>query len=162
MDTPTELFPREQLNQAVSNLIENIQTATDRLLNHPVDNIHIVVNNLLESWLQFTKQALSDPDLVSDAQIGYWQDYLSLCEHLHQDLAMLKKTSGTQTKESILFGFVERFYILISQHIHQVFANIFDLADKAEGREMESYHRQFSIAIAAKNFKNDPTLQSIH
>lgn len=161
MDT-TALFPREQLNQAVSHLIENIQDATNRLLNHPVENIHIVVNNLLESWLQFTKQALSDPDLVSEAQIGYWQDYLSLCEHLHQDLAMLKKSSGTQSKESILLGFVERFYILISQHVHQVLTNIFNTADKAEGSEMESYHRHFSVAIAAKNIKHDPTLQSIH
>jgi hypothetical protein len=157
MDT-TELLSRKQLDQAVSHLIENIQDATDRLLNHPVENIHIVVNNLLESWLQFTKQALSDPELVSDAQIGYWQDYLSLCEHLHQDLAMLKKTNGANNKEAILLGFVERFYILISQHVHQVLTNIFNTADKEQGKEMESYHRHFAVAIAAGNFKNGSAL----
>jgi phenylpyruvate tautomerase PptA (4-oxalocrotonate tautomerase family) len=154
----TEQLSRDQLNQAVSHLIENIQDATSRLLNNPVEDIHIVVNNLLESWLQFTKQALSDPDLISDAQIGYWQDYLSLCEQLHQDLAMLKKTVGTNSKEMILTGFVERFYILISQHVHHVLTNIFNTADKDEGREMESYHRHFSVAIAAGSFKNDPAL----
>jgi len=150
----TEQFATDQLNQAVLHLVENIQATTSVLLSRDVVNIHVTVNNLLESWLVFTKQTLQDLDQIGDAQIGYWQDYLELCENLHQELAILKP-DALADKENILISFIEKFCLMVSQHLRLLLANIFDTNNKEEWTALESYHRQFTVAIGEGNFKND-------
>jgi hypothetical protein len=154
----SEQVVTEQLHQAVYHLVENIQETTTRLLTQPLDSIHMTINNFLESWLIFTRSALHDEDQISDAQIAYWQDYLSLCETLHQDLALLKSSSDdSNAKETTLTVFMEKFYFLISGHVKQLLTNVFDGDDK---EALESYHQSFAAAIADGNFKNDSQLRA--
>ena len=155
----TEQFATDELNQAVLHLVENIQATTTVLLSHDAVNIHVTVNNLLESWLVFTQQTLQDLDQIGDAQIAYWQDYLELCENLHQELAILKPDANQcADKESILIAFIEKFCLMVAQHLRSLLANIFDTTNKEEWTALESYHRQFTMAIGSVNVKNDSRL----
>lgn len=150
----------KQLNEIITNFIETIRAATQRLISQ-LDDIHLTINNLLEMWLQFTQDILQDADQISAAQITYWQDYLVLCEDLHQQLTLNQPTSmqiDQSWRDPILLAFAEKYYALICREARKLLKNIFDFQDGDARQQLETFYRKFAEAFSLANFKNDTLL----
>jgi hypothetical protein len=144
-----KLAATDKLGAAVNHLIENIQNITKSLLDG--SDVQTGINNFLEIWLVFTSQVLADPDHVSDVQISYWQDYLTLCEDLHAHLTAAI-VPGNPAKNMVLEIFVEKFYMLLSRHLQHLLRSMLD--SRKDEKQLESYCFQFAGALAFANKSN--------
>lgn len=143
----TDDLSSEQLNRAIQSFIESVHQAVSKLIQHHDENMHVAINQLLEAWLNFSRQVLRDEIMLSDAQINYWQDYLTLCEDLHQKLSINAVGPQVTWRDDIIVGFIERFCSLISHHSHLVLKNIFNSKDADENKRIEFYSRQLSETL---------------
>lgn len=160
---PAEQLKPEQLDHVITDLIEAIRDTTNRLICQPdANNVYATVNRLLEIWLAFIQQVLRNSDQISEAQIAYWQDYLALCEDLHQHLAVDQITSASEKdahwKDPSLIVFAQKYYFLVSRHARLLLSKIYDSRDSDQKRKLDFFHRKFVDAFSQANFMNDGTI----
>ena len=115
------------------------------------------------AFLEMTTRLMSNPSHLMQAQLGLWQDYMSLWQStarrmMGMDSApVIESASGDRRfkdaawKENEVFDFVRQSYLLTARYIQDVVTHVDGLDDKT-ARKVDFYSRQFVDAMSPSNF----------
>ena len=110
-----------------------------------------------------TSRLASNPEVFVQAQMGLWQDYLSLWHHttrrmLGEDLAPViepheddRRFKHETWNENLLFDYLKQSYLLTARWMHETARDVDGLDDKS-AQKVDFYTRQFVDALAPTNF----------
>ncbi len=119
--------------------------------------------NIGEAFFEMTRQMMSDPAKLFQAQAALWQDYMTLWQNTtRQFLGETTEPLATPTKddrrfsdpswsENGVFDFIKQSYLLTSRWMVDTVRDVEGLDEKT-AKKVDFYTRQFADAMAPTNF----------
>jgi polyhydroxyalkanoate synthase len=129
----------------------------------PTDKGTIDPLNVSEAFMELTRQMLSDPAKLVDAQVSIWQDYMSLWQsnarhalgEESEPVTVPEKGDNRFRNKAWnddgLFDFIKQSYLLTSKWIQTTVQDVNGL-DKKTAEKVNFYTRQYVDALAPTNF----------
>ena len=119
--------------------------------------------NIGNAFMEMTAKIMSDPTKLVEANLGLWQDYMSLWQSTARRL--LGETADPIAKpdpadrrfkdeaweENDVFDFIKQSYLLSARWVQGVVKNV-DGLDEHSAQKVDFYTRQFVDAMAPSNF----------
>jgi polyhydroxyalkanoate synthase subunit PhaC len=119
--------------------------------------------NIAGAFMEMTARLMANPGRLMQAQIGFWQDYMSLWQNTAR--RMMGMQSGTVIesdpkdrrfrddawKENDVFDFIKQSYLLSARFIQDVVTQV-DGLDAPTAQKVDFYARQFVDAMSPSNF----------
>ncbi len=115
------------------------------------------------AFMEMTTQLMKDPSKLVHAQIGLWQDYMTLWQNTTrrmwglQSPAVIEPNPGDPRfkdhawKENEVFDFIRQSYLLCARYVQDVVARV-DGLDPKTAQKVDFYSRQFMDAMSPSNF----------
>ena len=115
------------------------------------------------AFLDMTARLMSDPTRLIQAQLGFWQDYLTLWQTTARRMMGLsttpvispgagdKRFRDPQWDENEVFDFIKQSYLLSARFVQDVVKRT-DGLDNETARKVDFYSRQFVDAMSPSNF----------
>ena len=152
--------------KTMASIAEQSQRIVSEFLSHqqgngangPVDPL-----NIGSAFFEMTRQMMSDPAKLVQAQMSLWQDYMTLWQNTTRrflgqepDPVVAPEQGDYRFKdeawdENVLFDFVKQSYLLTSRWIQNTVGEVEGLDDKT-AQKIDFYTRQFVDAMAPTNF----------
>jgi polyhydroxyalkanoate synthase len=119
--------------------------------------------NIGGAFLEMTAKLLANPSAVMKAQLGLWQDYVTLWQHttrrmLGEDTAPViesdpkdKRFADEAWRQNEIFDFIKQSYLLSARYITDVVTHVDGLPPKT-AQKIDFYARQFVSALSPSNF----------
>lgn len=119
--------------------------------------------NVANAFMDLTRQMMSDPAKLAEAQMTLWQDYMSLWQSTARramgdeatPMAAPEKGDNRFRHEAWddngLFDFIKQSYLLTSRWVQNTVHNV-DGLDSKTAEKVDFYTRQFVDALAPTNF----------
>ncbi len=119
--------------------------------------------NFGSAFLEMTTRLMANPAQVMQAQIGFWQDYLTLWQNTaHRVMGMEGKPvispppgdrrfKDDAWRESEVFDFIKQSYLLSARYVQDVVTHV-DGLDPKTAQKVDFYSRQFMDAMSPSNF----------
>ncbi|MDN3519254.1 class I poly(R)-hydroxyalkanoic acid synthase [Aquisalimonas lutea] len=119
--------------------------------------------HLMNLFQDFYARLMADPVSLTQAQMQFWQDYMSLMQNTGLRMLGLdaeptitpapgdKRFKDAQWEENPLFDFIKQSYLLTADHIHHTVGSVEGVDDKTR-RKVDFYTRQFVNAMSPTNF----------
>jgi polyhydroxyalkanoate synthase len=115
------------------------------------------------AFLEMTTKLMANPSRLVQAQLGFWQDYMTLWQNtarrmMGEDVAPViqsdpkdKRFKDEAWKDSEVFDFIKQSYLLSARYVQNVVADVDDL-DPKTAQKVDFYARQFVDAMSPSNF----------
>jgi polyhydroxyalkanoate synthase subunit PhaC len=125
---------------------------------HPLDPL-----NIGSAFLEMTARMIANPAGLMTAQLGFWQDYMTLWQNtarrvMGMDAEPVIDASATDRrfkdnawKESEVFDFIKQSYLLSARFVQDVVKQV-DGMDAKTAQKVDFYSRQFVDAMSPSNF----------
>ena len=125
---------------------------------HPLDPL-----NIGSAFLEMTARMIANPAGLMAAQLGFWQDYMTLWQNtarrvMGMDAEPVIDASATDRrfkddawKESEVFDFIKQSYLLSARFVQDVVKQV-DGMDAKTAQKVDFYSRQFVDAMSPSNF----------
>ena len=152
------------LGRSMASIAERSQRlVTDWLNRQSHDAPEIDPMNVGRAFLEMTTQMMRDPGKVVQAQIGFWQDYMTLWQNTTRrmwgmDAAPVieadpkdRRFKDDAWKESEVFDFIKQTYLLSARYVQDVVTHV-DGLDPKTAQKVDFYSRQFIDAMSPSNF----------
>jgi polyhydroxyalkanoate synthase len=119
--------------------------------------------NIGGAFMEMTARLMANPAKLMQAQIGFWQDYMSLWQNTARRIMGIEAEPVIQAdpkdrrfkddawKENEVFDFIKQSYLLSARFIHDVVTQV-DGLDAPTARKVDFYARQFVDAMSPSNF----------
>ncbi len=120
--------------------------------------------NIGSAFLEMTAKLMANPAGLMHAQIGFWQDYMTLWQNTTRRFMGLngvapviqpdptdKRFKDQAWKESEVFDFIKQSYLLCARYVQDVVARAEGLNPKT-AQKVDFYSRQFVDAMSPSNF----------
>ena len=119
--------------------------------------------NIGTAFFEMTSRLARNPETFVEAQMGLWQDYLSLWQHtarrmIGEDSAPViepdeddRRFRDESWNENLLFDFLKQSYLLTARWIRKTVSDV-DGMDAKSAQKVDFYTRQFVDALAPSNF----------
>ena len=119
--------------------------------------------NVGHAFSDMTAQLMRDPSKVVRAQIGFWQDYMTLWQNTTRRMMGMDPTpviaadprdhrfKDDAWKENEVFDFIKQSYLLSARFIQDVVTRV-DGLDPKTAQKVDFYSRQFTDAMSPSNF----------
>ena len=119
--------------------------------------------NIGSAFLEMTARLMANPAQMMKAQIGFWQDYMTLwqntarrmmgieSEPVIDALASDRRFKDDAWKDSEVFDFIKQSYLLSARYVQDVVTHV-DGLDKKTAQKVDFYSRQFCDAMSPSNF----------
>ncbi len=121
--------------------------------------------NVGAAFMEMTAKLMSDPARLVQAQVGFWQDYMTLwqvtarrmmgdpaaAEPVIQADAKDKRFKDGAWKENEVFDFIKQSYLLSARFVQDVVGQAEGL-DRKTAQKVDFYSRQFIDAMSPSNF----------
>ena len=119
--------------------------------------------NIGSAFLEMTQRMMTNPAHVMKAQIGFWQDYMTLWQNTARRLMGLKpdpvidapsadrRFKDEAWKEHEVFDFIKQTYLLSARYVQDVVRQT-DGLDPKTAQKVDFYARQFCDAMSPSNF----------
>lgn len=119
--------------------------------------------NIAHAFMEMTTQLMRDPAEVTRAQLGLWQDYMTLWQNTTRRMWGMKtgpvieadpkdqRFKDSAWKEVEIFDFIKQSYLLTARYVQGVMARV-DKLDPKTAQKVDFYSRQFMDAISPANF----------
>jgi polyhydroxyalkanoate synthase len=119
--------------------------------------------NIGGAFLEMTGKLMANPAQLVQAQLGYWQDYLTLWQNTTRRIMGLetqpviesdprdKRFKDAAWKENEVFDFIKQSYLLSARYINDVVTKVDGLTPKTS-QKIDFYSRQFVNALSPSNF----------
>ncbi len=116
-----------------------------------------------QAFMEMTTQLMKDPSKLVHAQIGLWQDYMTLWQNTTRRMwglrspAVIESAPGDPRfkdhawKENEVFDFIRQSYLLCARYVQDVVARV-DGLDPKTAQKVDFYSRQFMDAMSPSNF----------
>ncbi len=119
--------------------------------------------NIGNAFMEMTTQLMKDPAKMVQAQIGFWQDYMTLWQNTARRMWGIDSQPVIQAdpkdrrfkdeawKESEVFDFIKQSYLLSARYVQDVVTHV-DGLDPKTAQKVDFYSRQFIDAMSPSNF----------
>ncbi len=155
-----------ELSKAMANIAERSQRiVADFLSRQAADPAATSLDplNIGNAFLEMTAKMMSDPTKVIEANLGLWQDYMTLWQNTakrflgEQIEPVAKPEAGDRRfkdemwEENEIFDFIKQSYLLSARYMHGLVNGVEGL-DEHTAQKVDFYTRQFVDAMAPSNF----------
>ncbi len=113
------------------------------------------------AFLDMTTKLMMDPGQLANAQLGLWQDYLTLWQNSAAAMLGQKGDSSAASgdrrfkhadwEENVFFDFVKQAYLLTARWVQTTVREVEGLDEKT-AKKVDFYTRQFVDALSPTNF----------
>jgi len=119
--------------------------------------------NVGSAFLEMTARLMANPAQMMKAQIGFWQDYMTLWQNTARRMmgiesepvidapASDRRFKDDAWKDSEVFDFIKQSYLLSARYVQDVVTHV-DGLDKKTAQKVDFYSRQFCDAMSPSNF----------
>lgn len=118
--------------------------------------------NLGSAFMEMTARLMADPGKIVQAQIGFWQDYLTLWQNTARRMMGLERSEVIDApgdrrfkddawRDNEVFDFIKQSYLLSARYVQDVVRNV-DGLDPKMAQKVDFYARQFVDAMSPSNF----------
>ncbi len=119
--------------------------------------------NIGRAFLEMTARLVANPAHLVQAQIGFWQDYMTLWQSTTRRMmgmqsapviepdAKDKRFRDESWRQGEVFDFIKQSYLLSARYVHDVVGHV-DGLDAKTARKVDFYARQFMDAMSPSNF----------
>ncbi|MBV9750860.1 MAG: class I poly(R)-hydroxyalkanoic acid synthase, partial [Acetobacteraceae bacterium] len=152
------------LSRSMTDIAERSQRlVTDWLNRQSLELPELDPLNIGSAFLEMTAQIAANPAKLMQAQVGFWQDYMTLWQNTARRLWGFDAPSVIQAdpkdrrfkdsawKENEVFDFVKQSYLLSARFIQDVVSHT-DGLDAKTAQKVDFYSRQFIDAMSPSNF----------
>lgn len=134
----------------------------DWLKRQPQEDASADPLNIASAFMEMTARLMANPAQLMQAQIGFWQDYMTLWQSTAQRLLGAssqpvidapgdKRFKDDAWKENEVFDFIRQSYLLSARFVQQVVGGV-DGMDTRSAQKVDFYTRQFVDAMSPSNF----------
>jgi len=164
-DTPAfKMLDPAVLGRSMTDIAERSQRLVTDWLNrqsHEVPALDPL--NIGSTFLEMTTQIAANPAKLMQAQIGFWQDYMTLWQNtarrfwgydgepVIQSAATDRRFKDPAWKENEVFDFIKQTYLLSARFIQDIVSHA-DGLDPRTAQKVDFYSRQFIDAMSPTNF----------
>ena len=119
--------------------------------------------NIGRAFLEMTAKLMQNPSHMVQAQIGFWQDYVTLWQNTTRRMMGIdskpviepdskdKRFRDDSWRQTEVFDFIKQSYLLSARYVHDVVGHV-DGIDPKTAKKVDFYSRQFMDAISPSNF----------
>ena len=119
--------------------------------------------NIGRAFLEMTARLVANPAHLVQAQIGFWQDYVTLWQNTTRRMmgidsapviepdAKDKRFRDESWRQGEVFDFIKQSYLLSARYVHDVVGHV-DGLDAKTAKKVDFYARQFMDAMSPSNF----------
>ncbi|MGH7066329.1 MAG: PHA/PHB synthase family protein, partial [Acetobacteraceae bacterium] len=119
--------------------------------------------NIGRAFFEMTTRLISSPAELMQAQIGFWQDYMTLWQNTARRVMGLdsepvieaapadRRFKDPAWKENEIFDFIKQSYLLSARFVQDVVGRV-DGLDPKTAQKVDFYARQFVEAMSPSNF----------
>jgi len=119
--------------------------------------------NIGRAFLEMTARLMANPAKLMQAQLGFWQDYMTLWQNTARRIMgmdpapVIDAASGDRRfrddawKENEVFDFIKQSYLLSARFVQDVVRHV-DGLDPKTAQKVDFYSRQFVDAMSPSNF----------
>jgi polyhydroxyalkanoate synthase len=155
-----------QLTRSMANIAERSQRLVTEWLNRQsLELPQIDPMNVGHAFMEMTTQLMRDPAKLVQAQIGFWQDYMTLWQNTTRRMFGIesekppvieadpkdRRFKDEAWKENEVFDFIKQSYLLSARFVQDVVGHVEGLAPKT-AQKVDFYSRQFVDAMSPSNF----------
>jgi len=119
--------------------------------------------NIGNAFLEMTARLMANPSKLMQAQLGFWQDYMSLWQNTARRMMGMESVPVIQADpkdrrfkddawhENEVFDFIKQSYLLCARYVQDVVKQAEGL-DPQTAQKVDFYARQFVDAMSPSNF----------
>ena len=118
--------------------------------------------NIGSAFLEMTAKLMANPARMIQAQMGFWQDYMTLWQNTARrmvggqtepviDAPGDRRFKDQSWKENEVFDFIKQSYLLSARYVQDVVKDV-DGLDAKTAQKVDFYSRQFIDAMSPSNF----------
>lgn len=119
--------------------------------------------NIGRAFMEMTARLMANPARLMQAQLGFWQDYVTLWQNTTRRIMGLetepvinppaadRRFKDDAWKENEVFDFIKQSYLLSARFVQDVVTHV-DGLDKHTAQKVDFYARQFIDAMSPSNF----------
>jgi polyhydroxyalkanoate synthase len=119
--------------------------------------------NIGGAFMEMTARMITNPTKLIEAQMGFWQDYMTLWQHSTRRLMGMqtepviptdpkdKRFADAGWNQSEIFDFIRQSYLLSARFVQDVVKRV-DGLDPKTAQKVDFYSRQFMDAMSPSNF----------
>jgi polyhydroxyalkanoate synthase len=165
-DVPAFKLPDPtELGRSMADIAERSQRiVTDWLKRQALDVPHAADPlNIANAFFEMTTRLMANPAHLLQAQIGFWQDYMTLWQNtarrimgaapdpVIQNAPTDKRFKDPAWNDSEVFDFIRQSYLLSARYVQDVVTHV-DGLDAKTAQKVDFYARQFVDAMSPSNF----------
>ena len=119
--------------------------------------------NIGSAFMEMTAKLMANPAKLMQAQLGFWQDYMSLWQNTARKMMGMDSPPVIQSspadkrfrdeawKDNEVFDFIKQSYLLSARYVQDVVTHV-DGLEPATAQKVDFYARQFIDAMSPSNF----------
>ncbi|MDE2583390.1 MAG: class I poly(R)-hydroxyalkanoic acid synthase [Rhodospirillales bacterium] len=119
--------------------------------------------NIGGAFLEMTARLMANPAQMMQAQLGFWQDYLTLWQNTAKRMMGMmpepvidapssdRRFKDDAWRENEVFDFIKQSYLLSARYVQDVVTQV-DGLDPKTAQKVDFYARQFIDAMSPSNF----------
>jgi polyhydroxyalkanoate synthase len=119
--------------------------------------------NIGSAFMEMTTRLMTNPAQLMKAQIGFWQDYMTLWQNTTRRImgiaaepvidasATDRRFKDDAWRDSEVFDFIKQSYLLSARFVQDVVTHV-DGLDTKTAQKVDFYSRQFCDAMSPSNF----------
>ncbi len=153
-----------EVGRSMADVAERSQRIVTEWLKRQKDTAHSPDPlNIGGAFLEMTARLMANPARLVQAQIGFWQDYMTLWQNTARRMMGIESTpviSGSATdrrfkddawRDNEVFDFIRQSYLLSARYVQDVVTHV-DGLDAKTAQKVDFYSRQFVDAMSPSNF----------
>jgi polyhydroxyalkanoate synthase len=164
-DSPSFRLPdAAAIGRSMADVAERSQRIVTEWLKRQADTEHAPDPlNIGSAFLEMTARLMANPARLMQAQIGFWQDYMTLWQNTAKRMMGIESApviDGSATdrrfkddawRENEVFDFIRQSYLLSARYVQDVVKQA-DGLDPKTAQKVDFYSRQFIDAMSPSNF----------
>jgi polyhydroxyalkanoate synthase len=164
VDTAPKLADPAELGRSMADIAERSQRiVADWLKRQSQETPSPDPLNIGNAFLEMTAKLMANPAGMMQAQIGFWQDYMTLWQNTTRRFMGIdnapvieanpkdKRFKDDAWKDNEIFDFIKQSYLLSARYVQNVVGQAEGL-DRKTAQKIDFYSRQFIDAMSPSNF----------
>ncbi len=164
-DSDTSKMPDTgTLGRSMADIADRSQRIVGEWLKRQAQEEHVTDPlNIGRAFLEMTTRLMANPAHLMQAQLGFWQDYMTLWQNTTRRMMGMETTPVIDApstdrrfkddawKENEVFDFIKQSYLLSARYVQDVVTHV-DGLDARTAQKVDFYSRQFIDAMSPSNF----------
>src|SRR5271165_3263293 len=153
-----------EIGRSMADVAERSQRIVGEWLKRQADEEHAPDPlNIASAFMEMTARLIANPARLVAAQLGFWQDYMSLWQNTARRIMGVESVPVIEGdprdrrfrddawKENEIFDFIRQSYLLSARFVQDVVTQV-DGLEPATAQKVDFYARQFVDAMSPSNF----------